>query len=205
MSTVTLVPNAKTGANYVPSSNGKWVRIQVKSQGHVIRNGFETATNMTGFLYVQNEQRAQEYVAMAKANGMQIPGKVIYVDQLTPIMQERADYGMQYPYPFRNGKTELTQEQRIHVQKTAIEKGLVLRQSGQPIYRRKMFTDDLNATSVILSPDNLDEVNALVAATLAAGVDPKAERIAAIQLELKAPGITAKQKTALKAELVELM
>lgn len=131
---------------------------------------------MTGFLYVQGEERAKEYVATALANNMQLPGKVIYVDQLVPISTEDVNYGKQYPYPFRYGKTELSLEQRLAIQAACVDRGLTLQQSDQTIYRRKMYTDDVNAVSVILTPDNLDEVNDFVSAFLSAAPDPLAAK-----------------------------
>ncbi len=206
MSTVQLVPNKKasTAAGkpvyYTPSTNGKWLRLQVASKGHTIRNGFETAQNMTGFLYVQGEERAQQYVQAAMGNNMAIPGKVIYVDQLVPINTEAVDYGKQYPYPFRYGKTELTVDQRRDIQAACVAKGLTLQQSGQTIYRRKVYTDDLTATSIILSPDNMDEVNAFIGTLLSNGVDHKAARLKELQAIPK-----SQRTTAQKTELAELM
>lgn len=209
MNKVQLVKNEKASkaagkpVYFMPSSNGKWLRLQVASKGHVIRNGFETAQNMTGFLYVQNEERAKEYVALAMGDNMQLPGKVIYVDQLEPISTEAAEYGKQYPYPFRYGKTELTVEQRVAIQTACVEAGLALQQSGRPIYRRKMYTDDLNATSVTLTPDNQDEVNNFIGKLLSASVDPNAAKEARYN-ELKALGAAKRKAANTQEEYLEL-
>jgi hypothetical protein len=206
MSKVQLVPNVKASklagksVYYTPSTNGKWLRLQVASKGHVIRNGFETAQNMTGFLYVQGEERAKEYVNAAMQDNMQLAGKVIYIDQLTPINQEALGYGAQYPYPFRYGKTELTPQQRVDIQVAAAASGLTMQKADEhgelkTIYRRKIYTDDLNAVSVILTPDNVDEINNFIGAFLAGTTSPLEAKKARL-VQIKAEHSTKAKRTA---------
>jgi len=201
--TAQVVPNKKTGALYVPSTSGKWFRVQLSSNGVRESNGFFSEQKMTGFAYFATEDMAKAFVADAVANKMAVAGKIVYVDQLDPINQETEEYGKQYPYPFRFEGRDLTLEERLMVQAKCVEAGLALQQSGKPIYRRKMFTTDVTRNSVVLSPDNQDDVNAFVATLLkaVAEVDPaKVARLA----ELRAIAKT-KRTAAEKAELAELI
>lgn len=200
MSKVQLVPNSKASAKagkpvyYVPTTSGKWLRIQVSSEqsGESVDasgngTGFNSIRKQVGFSYHATEESAKALIASA-VDGM-VDGKVIYVDQLEPIVQEDASYGKQYPYPFRFNGTELTLEQRQLVQAKAIETGRSLMQSGKPIYRRKVHTTILDSKSVILSPDNLDDINSFVATVLAATTDSaedRAKELAALKAIAKA-------------------
>lgn len=200
MSTVKVVPNKKTGKLYQPTSNGKFHRVQVACTGTTERDGFFFKQNQIGFAYFQDEAQCIALIEMAKANGMQIPGKIVYLDQLVPITEEAKEYGKQYPYVFRHNGVDLDPVQREAIQRACIENGLALRQSGQDIYRKKIYTTDLTRQSVILSPDNMDQVNAFIGTVLKSSVDPKAARLAELQAIPKASR-TKEQK----AELAELM
>ncbi len=211
MSNTKIVANKTASAKaghpvyYTKTSNvnNPWFRIQVQSVGYVIQNGFESKKTLTGFYYVGSEERAKEVISGAGV-GLQLPGKVIYVDQLTPIMQESPMYGVMYPYPFRYNGTELTLEQRLAIQAAAAEKGVVLMQSGQAIYRKKVYTDDVNAVSSILSPDNLDDINAFIASVLE-GAGSTSEAAKAARLAELGAIPSAKRTAEQKAELKELM
>ena len=197
MSTVKLVPNKKTGTMSVPTTSGKFHRVQVKSEGTVERDGFFFRQNQVGFAYFQNLEDCQKFIASA-VNG-EVPGKVVYVDQLTPISEEATEYGKQYPYPFRFNGQELSLDQRVAIQAAAAKAGLSLMQSGQAIYRKKMYTTDLNRQSIILSPDNQDEINAFIGKVLAVDPNAKAARLAELQAIPKASRTKAQ-----KEELLEL-
>lgn len=206
MKKVRLVPNKKTGAMFVPSTSGKWQRVQLEQQGMRENNGFFSEQKLTGFAYFATEQLAKDFVAGAVNNGMELDGKIIYVDQLEPINTEAAEYGKQYPYPFRFEGRELSLEERLMIQAKAVEAGLSLQQSGRPIYRRKMYTTDVTRNSVILTPDNLDDINAFVATLLKAKAEPdpaKVARLAEIRAKAKSSR-TAAEKTEMAALIDEL-
>jgi hypothetical protein len=203
MSTCKLVPNKKTGAMFVPSSSGKWFRVQLSSNGVRESNGFFTEQNLTGFAYFATEQMAKDFVADAIKNSMTVQGNIVYVDQLEPINQESPEYGKQYPYPFRHNGVELSLEQRLMVQSKCVEAGLSLQQSGRPIYRRKMFTTHEDAKSIVLSPDNQDDINAFVGTLLAAKAAPDPAKVARLT-ELRAIN-KAKRTAAEKEELANLI
>lgn len=159
---------------YTKSSTGKSFRVQVSSEARVeVTAGLFVMNNRVGFARFTNEVDCQNFIATALANGGNLPGKVIYVDQLTPISQEATDYGKQYPYPMQfNGQRIDDWKVRAEIQKQAILSGLHLSQSGQPIYRNKQYTELDTAKDCILTPDNLDEVQAFVAKVMAsAGSD----------------------------------
>jgi hypothetical protein len=193
MSQVKLVPNAKLSKTagqpvYVapPSATGKTFRVQVQSTADVeIRPGLFATQNRVGFARFMTEEQANRFVGNAALSNYSLQGKVIYVDQLEPIIKENADYGKQYPYPMNHAGKPLDVVTRAAIQDKAIVAGLCLTQSGMPIYRSKVYTEDLGAKDTILSADNMDEVNAFVNGLLstssAASVD-KAARLA----ELKA-------------------
>lgn len=207
MNTVTLVKN-KTGKWSAPTTSGNWHRIQVTSTGFSVRNGFEQTRKMTGFYYVGTEERVAEIVASATktANGeLQIAGKVIYVDQLEPIGKESPDYGKCYPYPFRHNGQDVDQQLRALIQKKAAENGVCLMQSGKPIYRRKVYTDDLNAQSVVLSPDNMDDINTFIASVLEQANAPKDAAKQAKFNELQALGAAGRKTPAMKKEYMALI
>lgn len=202
----TVVPNKKTGKMFVPSTSGKWHRVQLAQKGVRESNGFFTEQNLVGFAYFATEDMANAFVNNAMKNGNQVEGKIIYVDQLEPINQESEVYGKQYPYPYRFGGRELSVEERLMIQAKCVEAGLALQQSGRPIYRRKMFTTDLNKTSVILSPDNQDQINAFIDTVLKAQAEPDPAKVARLA-ELRAIKVgvrTAEQKKELAALTAEL-
>lgn len=213
MSSVKLVPNAKlTKANngqpiYVtaPVGNGKTYRVQVQSTSDVeIRPGLFASQNRIGFARFMTEEQANRFVESAKVNpimvngaitGYALPGKVIYVDQLDAIIKENVDYGKQYPYPMNfNGKS-LELNVRLGVQEAAIKRGLCFTQSDRPIYRSKVYTEDVNAKDNILSPDNMDIINKFISDKLSGTGDAAKQAHIA---ELKAI------KSPTKAQKVEL-
>ncbi len=197
MSTVKLVANAKTGTMYVPTSSKKFWRVQMKSEGTVERDGFFFRQNQVGFAYFQNEQDCKNFIGSAAKvivndkEELHVAGKVVYLDQLTPIMEEATEYGKQYPYPFRFNGQELNLDQRVAVQTAAAKAGLSLTQSDQAIYRKKIYTTDLTRNNIILSPDNLDEVNNFVSKVLAGNPDTKALRLAELKAMTKAQRVAA--------------
>lgn len=210
--TVQIVPNKKTGSLYQPTTSGKFYRVQVSSQqvGESVDangngTGFNISRKLVGFSYHPTEEACKALVASA-VSGL-IPGKVIYIDQLEPISTEATGYGQLYPYPFRYNGQELSLEQRLAIQVAAVEAELSLQQSGKPIYRKKIHTTIMDSKSVLLSPDNMDEVNAFVGtvlAEMAKGSGATAESKAARLAELKA--IPAAKRTAeQKAEMADLM
>lgn len=201
MSTVKIVANKKTGKMYQATTSGKFQRVQLSGEGINERDGFFTQTKQVGFAYFATEDMAKAFIATAIDDV--VSGKIVYVDSLSPIMEESPEYGKQYPYPFRANGVELTLEQRLQVQAKAIEAGLALQQSGKAIYRKKMYTTDLTRQSVILSPDNLDDVNAFVA-TVLASTAPSAEEKQARINQLKAIA-KAKRTPAEVQELAELL
>lgn len=201
--TVTLVPNKKTGAMYVPSTSGKWQRIQLTQDSMRESNGFFSEQKITGFAYFATEELAKAFVAQAVNNGMKVDGKIVYVDQLDPINTEAAEYGKQYPYPFRFNGTELSVEERLMIQAKAVESGLSLQQSGRPIYRRKMFTTDQSKASVVLTPDNQDDINAFINTLLTAKAAPDPVKVARLT-ELRAI-VKSTRNAAQKKELAELI
>ena len=205
--TVTLVPNKKTKALFTPTTNGKWFRVQVSAKGIVERDGFFSQQNKIGFAYLQTEQMCKDFVAQAQANNMQLPGKVVYLDQLQAITEEAQEYGKQYPYPFRFNGQELTLEQRLAVQAACVENDLPLKQSGKAIYRKKIYTSDLTRQSVILSPDNMDEINAFVATVLANQAVPAmtAEQKEARIAQLKGMSKADRVKQGVQDEYLELI
>ena len=206
MKMVKLVPNKKTGAMYVPTTSGNWYRVQVTQEASSFSNGFERTQKLTGFAYLPNEERAKAFVAAAAINGNEIEGSVVYVDQLTPINGESAEYGKQYPYPFRFNGKELTVEERMAIQAKAVDARLPLMQSGQAIYRRKFFTPDTEAKSIVLSPDNQDDINAFIATVLETRNAPDPAKIARLAelRAIKAGTRTADQKKELAALIEEL-
>ncbi len=213
MSQVKLVPN-KTASKlagkevmFVPTSSGKFYRVQVSSKqsGESVDSngngtGFNTERTRVGFSYHSSEASAQTLIASA-VEGM-IAGKVIYVDQLEPIATENAEYGKQYPYPFRFNGQELSLEQRLLIQQKAAETGRCLTQSGRPIYRRKIHTTIMDSKDVVLSPDNNADIQSFIAQVLATSSKPTDEQIARFN-ELKALG--NKRNATQKAEYAELL
>lgn len=210
MNTVQVVKNKKTGLMYQLTTSGKFYRVQVSSEqvgestdANGNGTGFNINRKLVGFSYHPTEQACKDLVASA-VDG-KIPGKIIYVDQLEPISTESVGYGMQFPYPFRYNGQELSLEQRLAIQVAAVQAGLCLEQSGRPIYRKKIHTTIMDSKSVILTPDNLDKVNAFVGTVLeqlakAGGTGLDAAKQARM-LELQ--GKTNKTK-AEKLELLEL-
>lgn len=174
---------------YVPTTSGKFHRVQVSASGTTERDGFFYRNNQVGFAYFQNEDDCKTFVASA-VNG-EVPGKVVYVDQLVPISEEAPEYGKQYPYPFRFNGVELTPQQRVDIQVAAASAGLSLMQSGKAIYRKKMYTTDTNRPSIILSADNQDEVNNFISKFLANNGDAKATRLKELKAMTKAARIAA--------------
>lgn len=226
MSTVKIVKNKKTGLYYQPTTSGKMYKVQVSSteSGEQVDSsgngtGMNFSRSMVGFSYHQTEQQCKDLIASAikstvttVVNGvpvaeevLTIPGKVIYVDQLTPITAEAVGYGIQYPYPMSFNGTRIEDwKTRAAIQAAAATSGVALMQSGKPIYRKKIHTTVLDSKSVILSPDNMDDVNAFIATVLEGagnGNDTaKAVRLAELQAIPKASR-TKEQK----AELAELL
>jgi len=201
--TVTLVPNKKTGAMFVPSTSGKWQRVQLTQESMRENNGFFSEQKLTGFAYFATVALAQAFVTSCLNNNMKAEGKIVYVDQLDPINQETEEYGKQYPYPFRFNGHDLSVEERLMIQAKCVEAGLSLQQSKRPIYRRKMFTTDQTKASVILSPDNQDDINAFISTLLAAKAAPDPAKVARLA-ELR--GIAKSTRTAgQKKELAELI
>ncbi len=214
MSTVKLVPNktasAKAGAPvyYVQSTSGKAFRVQVASTQTVeAAPGFFVTQNRVGFARFLNEEACIAFVTAALANGGNLPGKVVYLDSVTPIVAELPNYGLQYPYPMNfNGKpTELNV--RVAIQAKAASTGFTLqhadKDSGElkSIYRDKKYTELDTAKDCILSVDNMDSVNAFIAQTLAAGTGNTAkDRMTALKAIPK-----AKRTPAETAELAELL
>lgn len=203
MKRVKLVMNKKANKWFIPSTSGKWLRIQMTQEQSVFTNGFQQTRTATGFAYFANEERANAFVQEASVNGMTMPGSIVYMDQLEPINTEAAEYGKQYPYPFRHNGVELSLEDRLMVQAKAVEAGLSLQQSGQPIYRRKFYTPDVNATSTILSPDNQDDINAFISTLLTAKAAPDPAKVARLT-ELRAIAKTGRN-AAQKKELADLI
>lgn len=207
MSKVVLVPNKKATAKagmpvyHVPTTSGKFFRVQVAGTGINERDGFFTETKQVGFAYFATEDMAKAFIASA-VDGV-VPGKVVYMDDLKPIMEESPEYGKQYPYPFRFDGKELGVEQRLLIQAKAIEARLSLQQSGKAIYRKKVYTTDITRNSVISSPDNLDEVNAFIATVLSATGTSDEDKAARLDILQAIP--KAKRTVAEKAEIVELM
>lgn len=191
MSQVKLVPNAKLSKVagqpvYVtpPAAGRKTYRVQVQSTADVeIRQGLFATQNRVGFARFMTEEQAQRFVSTAALSGYALTGKVIYVDQLEPIISENVDYGKQYPYPMNHAGKALDVNVRLGIQEKAIAEGLCLTQSDRPIYRSKVYTEDTNAKDNILSPDNMDEVNAFVNRVLSGAGG--AAKVARLQ-ELKA-------------------
>jgi len=208
MSKVQIVPNKKTGKLYQPTTNGKFFRVQVAANGTVERDGFFFRQNQIGFAYYQNEDDCKALIELAKGNGMQIPGKIVYLDQLVPITEEATEYGKQYPYMFRHNGNELTLEQRLQIQAACVTADMPLMQSGKAIYRKKIYTTDLSRASVILSPDNLDDVNKFIGTILGTSNGSTVTNAAAIREQrlaaLKAIP-KAKRTAEEKAELAELI
>ena len=211
MSQVKLVRNAKlskvAGTDvYVapPSGTGKTFRVQVQSTADVeIRPGLFATQNRVGFARFMTEEQANRFVGNAALSGYALQGKVIYVDQLEPIIKENADYGKQYPYPMNYQGKALDVVTRAAIQDKAIMAGLCLTQSGQSIYRSKVYTEDISAKDTILSADNMDEVNTFVNGLLsgntAASTD-KAARLAELRAIPK-----AKRTPAQVEELADLV
>ena len=188
MSQVKLVPNAKLSKTagqpvYVapPSASGKTFRVQVQStEVAEWKPGVFVQQNRVGFARFMTEDMAKEFVRKAALNGYALSGKVIYLDQLTPI-NDNIDYGKQYPYPMNHAGKPLDVLTRAAIQDKAILSGLCLTQSGMPIYRSKVYTEDVAAKDTILSADNMDEVNTFVnglLSTSSAASQDKAARLA---------------------------
>lgn len=206
MSQVKLVPNAKLSKVagqpvYItpPAAGRKTYRVQVQSTADVeIRQGLFATQNRVGFARFMTEEQAQRFVSTAALTGYALTGKVIYVDQLEPIISENVDYGKQYPFPAKHNNVTLEANVRVGIQEKAVAEGLCLTQSDRPIYRSKVYTEDTNAKDNILSPDNMDDVNAFVSKVLSGSGDAaKTARIA----ELK--GLASLTK-AQKVELAQL-
>jgi hypothetical protein len=203
MNKVKIVPNKKTGAMFVPSTSGKWQRVQLTQESMRENNGFFSEQKLTGFAYFATEALAEAFVQDAVNNGMVVNGKIIYVDQLEPINTESAEYGKQYPYPFRFDGRELSVEERLMIQAKCVETGLSLQQSGKAIYRRKMFTTDITKTSVVLSPDNQEDINMFIGTLLTAKAAPDPAKVARLA-ELRAIAKSSRN-AAQKKELAELV
>jgi len=227
MSTVRLVPNKNASEKagkpvwYVPTSTGKMWRVQVSEtvSGETRdANGNGTGMNFSrskvGFSYHQTEDMAKAFVASATKDTilvdgkatevLMVSGKVIYVDQLVPIVGEDPRYGKQYPYPFTFNGQALDLNQRVAIQAKAIETGLALQQSEKDIYRKKIHTTILDSKDVILSPDNLDDVNRFVAEVLAMNGTSAEEKQARInQLKAIPKAKRTPAEVQLLAELLE--
>lgn len=216
MSTVKIVPNKKTGSLYQPTTSGKMFRIQVSSveAGESLdSNGRGTGMNFNrekvGFSYHQTEAQCLALIASAVKGTetiikdgvpvvvdiLRIPGKVIYIDQLEPIVGEGNDYGKLFPYPFSfNGQRISDYIVRGRIQEVSIEQGRCYMQSGKPIFRKKIHTTVMASTDLILSPDNQEDINALIATVLTAHVQDDAKKARFETLKAKGAKRTAPEK-----------
>lgn len=214
-----LQVTAKTGdKGYVASASGKSFRVQVKYAGfEEVRPGLMAPVNKTGFVrFIGGKNATAEqmkvaedacvaFVAAAKANGMTLPGKVIFIDQLSPIYGENGDYGKLYPYPASHNGVALDIDQRLLVQQKAAEAGICLMQSGKTIFRNKLYTTDMSAKDSILSPDNQEDIENFTDAVLGAVApdNPKVMRLAELRAIAKAKR-TDDQKKELESLIVEI-
>jgi len=186
---VTIVPNKKTGKYVVPSSTGKSFRVQGKSDGELV----EFATGISGrqsrplgFHRFTTEADANAFVESVAKNGYVHPtARIVYIDTLDPIVGEKLEYGIRYPYPMNLPRTH-----RAEVQRVAALKGVTLQQSGRPIYRNKFITFNPETKDVILSPDNQEQIDAFI----------KTLNLAAIPVDNPQGGMSA----AKEARLAEL-
>lgn len=215
MSKVELVPNKKASAvaghpvYHVKSSTGNSYSVQVSSTVDAeVRPGLITTQNRIGFARFTNEATCLAFIAKAAANGYMLPGKVVYQDQLTPIMADNTEYGKHYPYLMSiNGKAIGDFNQRIAIAKSCIDAELTLQAPDadgvmQTIYRSKVYTELMDTPDSTIQAKNMDEVIAFVSKLVSApasGTD-KAARIAQLQSIAK-----AKRTQAEKLELADLV
>lgn len=205
MSTVKLVPNKKASAlasapvYHTVSSNGKSYRVQVSGVSNTeVRPGLVVSQNRVGFMSFTSEDTTKVFIAKALDNDGVLPGKVIYVDQLTPILSEAQDFGKRYPYPMSFNGIAIPVEQRMAIAKAVIAKGLTLQAPDadgelKTIYRSKVYTELVDATDhVINTIGNQAEIDLFMKSYMAAPApDAKAARIAQLKGMTKAQRVAA--------------
>lgn len=226
MSTVTVIKSQKSGKVLNASTNNPlegWIMIE--STSLEFKGGRRFENKRRGFLRQQVallqslDLKADFAMLLSKgvdttglvvlqpkgfAEGQVLPGRVVIQDSLEPIIADNLEFGLRVPQLGANSDI------RNAVREACSNAGLAYTQSGKPIYRKTFYSPYPEGhprceNDIILSPDNMDEVNAFIATiqlpSANTGLDvARKARLAELQ------GTPQAQRTAnQKAELAELL
>ena len=220
MSTVRVIKSNKTGQVINKSTRNPeegWVMVESKTEEW--KGGRRWENKRTGFLRqtvatLQALDLKAEFKSLGVgedlvvlqpkgfAEGQLLPGRVVIQDQLVPIMKDNAEFGLRIPQTGNNADT------RKVVRDACTAHGIRYEQSGHPIYRKTFYSPfpaghEKYEADIILSPDNLEAIQAFIATLPKAGSNPDTDKAARLA-QLK--GIAkAKRTEEEKAELAMLV
>ena len=135
MNTNVKVTANEAGQVVIPSSNNpEYGYIRVAQTKNSMEGGWLKSREISALI----SGKIDELKSMNFHKGQVLPGKIVVLESLEPTNPNNPEQDV----------------------KTAGDTGIVCSVEGQPIYRRTMYTDSLEATDTLIEHDNYAEIKA---------------------------------------------
>lgn len=122
----------------VSDNNPEYGWVFVKQEVSQFENGWLKRTSRSARI----NGKVDELLQLGFKDGTELPGKIVVIESLTPFNQEEPDRDL----------------------KVAGESGVICRVDDQPIYRRSVYTSNVNAFDELISHNNADEIREVIQA-----------------------------------------
>jgi len=129
----------------ISKNNPEYGFIRVAQARTSMEGGWVRTRNISALI----SGKVDELKSLGLTNGASLPGKIIVVESLTPFNEENPEKDY----------------------KVAGDTGIVCSFEGQPICRKTMYTDSLEATDTLIDHDNYEAIKEAYATLQAASAE----------------------------------